>query len=492
MILPPKPRQPHQPDSVEKLEQLLQEPVFSEIPLALVPHAEAVPLGVMVRGTMEWLLDKPTLELLFQNHAPNNYTRELTITALVGLFIQVSVGAYGSVYAAYTADQARKDPLITASAAALYGKLGRLPPTLSEAVVRYSAQRCAQLLEPMPRVRDEPLPGYRMRILDGNVLAGTHHRLTPLRRWLNACLPGKSLVVYEPGVGLVTDVVLCEDAYTQERALVTQLLPQVKANDVLIADRNFCTRKYVFGVHLRDAFVIVRQHKKNLPVTPLSPLTKSGSTDTCQVYEQRVQVTDDETGKTLVLRRIELRLFEKTRDGERTLSLVTNLPDRVSAQTIAEQYRVRWTIETHFQFLTQSLHCELPGLGKPQAALFGFAMALVAGNALAVVRGSIRAAHGNEADEQLSGYYLADEIGHDYRTLMKYLPPDQWTGWRQLAPADMSRLLLAVARHVNLKALKKSKRGPKKPPKEKPVFSKKHKHYSTCRLTKGLQPEEPC
>jgi hypothetical protein len=27
-------------------------------------------------------------------------------------------------------------------------------------------------------------------------------------------LPGKSLVVYEPGLGLVTDLVLCEDAYT--------------------------------------------------------------------------------------------------------------------------------------------------------------------------------------------------------------------------------------------------------------------------------------
>ena len=196
---------------------------------------------------MEWLLDEPTLELLFQNHAPDNYTRELTIAALVGLFIQVSVGAYGSVHAAYQADRATEDPVITASAAALYGKLGRLPPALSEEVVRHCARRCGQLLELTPGVRDEPLAGYRMRVLDGNVLAGTHHRLTPLRRWLNACLPGKSLVVYEPGVGLVTDVVLCEDAYTQERALVTQLLPRIAAQDVLIADRNFCTRGYVLG-----------------------------------------------------------------------------------------------------------------------------------------------------------------------------------------------------------------------------------------------------
>src|SRR6202007_967829 len=87
------------------------------------------------------------------------------------------------------------------------------------------------------------------RILDGNVLAGSEHRVTPLRQWLNACLPGKSLVIYEPGLGLVTDVVLCEDAYTQERALVTQILPRVRAQDLFIADRNFCTTRFVFGIH---------------------------------------------------------------------------------------------------------------------------------------------------------------------------------------------------------------------------------------------------
>jgi IS4 transposase len=415
MILPPKPRKP---DPVEKLQKLLLESAFSAIPVAVVQHGQAVPLGVMVRGTMEWLLDKPTLELLFQTHAPDHYTRELTINALVGLLIQVSIGAYGSVYAAYKADHARNDPIIAVSAAALYGKLGRLPAAVSEAVVRYSAQRCSQLPDLTPRIRAEPLPGYRMRILDGNVLAGTDHRLTPLRRWLNACLPGKSLVVYEPGVGLVTDVVLCEDAYTQERALLTQILPRIVAGDLLIADRNFCTRRYVFGVDRQDAFVIVRQHKKNLPCVPVTKLKMCGQTDTGKVYEQRVQVRDEETGEILVLRRIEVRLFEKTRDGERTLALLSNLPEDISALTIAQRYLERWTIETHFQFLTQSLHCELPGLGKPQAALFGFAMALVAGNALAVVRGSIRAVHGRAAEGELSGYYtLRGQNWHIFKLL---------------------------------------------------------------------------
>src|SRR6266851_8352747 len=109
MRLPPTKRNP------DLLEKLLSEPVFSRIPITILQHCEAVPLGVMVRGTMEWLLDEPMMRKLFEQHAPDQYTRELTISALVGLFIQVSTGARRSVYAAYVADQATANPTIETS-----------------------------------------------------------------------------------------------------------------------------------------------------------------------------------------------------------------------------------------------------------------------------------------------------------------------------------------------------------------------------------------
>jgi len=331
-----------------------------------------------------------------------------------------------------------------------------------------------------------------MRVLDGNVLAGSEHRLTPLRQWLNACLPGKSLVVYEPGIGVVTDVVLCEDAYTQERALLTQILPRVQANDLFVADRNFCTTRFVFGISAAKASVIVRQHRSTLPCQALDRLRRCGTTKTGVVYEQRVQATDPETGTILTLRRIEVRLDTKTRDGERTIAVLTNLPADVAAVAIAEDYLVRWTIEKHFQFLTQSLQCELPGLGQPRAALFGFAMALLAANALAVVRGGLRSAHGAEAEAEVSGYYLADEIAHDYRTMMKYAPVEQWQAWRDVPAVALAPLLRTLAARVRLKGLTRSKRGPKKLPQHKPVYDPKHKHYSTARLLKDLDPEDTC
>lgn len=487
MRLPPKPR-PADP----LLKLLALRPAYEPLTVTLVPHGDAVPLAVMVRGTLEWLLDEAALEQLFAEHAPTQYTRELTLNTLVRLVIHVAAGIHRSVHAAYQADQALDEPTITTSYQAVYGKLGRLQPAVSEAVLRFGAERCQRLLTLQPGARVEPQPGYRTRVLDGNVLAGTEHRLTPLRRWLNACLPGKSLVVYEPSLGLVTDVVLCEDAYTQERALVTQLLPRVRACDLFIADRNFCTTRFVFGVSAALAALIVRQHRSTLPCEAIEGLRPAGNTATGAVYEQRVQASDPETKTTLTLRRIELRLHEATRDGDKTLALLTNLPATVTAVAIAEAYRTRWTIEKHFQFLTQSLQCELPGLGQPRAALFGFTMALLAANAMAIVRGSIRSAHGAAAEAELSGYYLADEIAHDYRALLKYVPAEQWVAWRELSAVELAPLLRALAARVRLKGLTRSRRGPKKPPKQKPVYDPKHKHYSTARLLKGLDPDDSC
>lgn len=479
MRLPPPPKKP---DPAAKLEKLLGQAAYADLPELLPFHCQAVPLGILVRGTLEWLLDEASLRRLFQENAPEQYERELTFAALVHLLIQVSAGNRPSVAAAYKADQASAQPTIATSFQAVYGKLGRTNPAASEALVRFSADKLGMLCGLLPAAADDPVLGYRTRILDGNVLTGTDHRLKALRHWLNACLPGKSLVVYEPARGLVTDLVLCEDAYTQERALLTQILPRVQANDLFVADRNFCTTRFVFGVCERAAFVVVRQHARNLPFEVLGPLRKKGTTATGTVYEQPVRVTDPETGKQLVLRRIEVRLFAKTRDGERTISLFSNLPDSIAAVCIAELYRERWTIEKQFQFLTQSLHCEIQGLGKPRAALLMFALSLVASNVLAVVRGAVRAAHGREAEAEVSGYYLADELAADYRPLMKYLPPDQWTAWRGLRVGDLARLLTGIAGHVNLAALQRNQRGPKKPPAVKPVYSKKHKHYSTARL----------
>jgi hypothetical protein len=452
---------------------------------------KTLPLGILVRSLLEWLLDEPTLEKLTGQAAPEQYTRELTMGTLVKLMIQVAAGNRASVFAAYRADVTSPTPEVTVSYQAVYGKLGRMNPVLGEELVRFSATRVGELIAGLEKL-PEPLAGYHTRVVDGNVLTGTDHRLGALRDWKPACLPGKSLVVYEVAPGLVTDLVLCEDAYTQERALVGGLLARLSVGDLLLMDRNFCTTRVVFGVATALAFFIVRQHKANLVWKPAGPWQDCGATATGTLRERPVLVNDPESGQTLLLRQVELRLFQKTREGERVIRLLTNLPPEVTAMQVAELYRDRWTVEKHFQFLTDELHCEQGGLGQPRAALFAFAMALVAGNALAVVRAALRTAHGAAAEATVSGHYLADEVKADYRTLMKLAPSPQWVTFRGLHPSVMVSLLTGLAREVRLGALKKHPRGPKKPRSGRRTRGRNHKHRSTARLLREYREQESC
>ena len=64
----------------------------------------------------------------------------------------------------------------------------------------------------------------------------------------------------------------------------------------------------------------------------------------------------------------------------------------------------RWDIETAFQELEAHLHSEINTLGYPKAALFGFCVALVAYNVLALVKAALRSVHGEaKIANELSG-----------------------------------------------------------------------------------------
>ena len=85
-----------------------------------------------------------------------------------------------------------------------------------------------------------------------------------LRHDSSAALPGKSLVVLDHSLGLATDICPCEDGHAQERSLIPEVLETVEAGDLWLADRNFCTTGFIFGIESQQAFFLLRQHQ-NLP-----------------------------------------------------------------------------------------------------------------------------------------------------------------------------------------------------------------------------------
>jgi hypothetical protein len=149
------------------------------------------------------LLGADQLHQFYERTANNQHTRELLFSTVYELMSDVVFRYQPSVRAAYRT----RTPKITTSLTSVYNKLNGLETHTSSELVRYSAAAFTPLIEQVGGVRQSWLDGYRVKIIDGNCLEATQRRLNALRDEQGAALPGKSLVVYEPAYGLVTDVV---------------------------------------------------------------------------------------------------------------------------------------------------------------------------------------------------------------------------------------------------------------------------------------------
>ena len=157
-----------------------------------------------------------------------------------------------------------------------------------------------------------------------------------------------------------------------------------------------------------------------------------------------------------------LPLAEPTRNGDTELILVTNLPDTHKADSLCDAYAGRWQIEVHYQRLTQQLHCELPGFNYPCVALFVFAMAVTAGNALAVVQQALQAQHGQEAVQELSYYAMVLNISQIWLGMAIVMPTEKWDFIRNHSTEKLADWLKHVARNVPMHRFRRVRRGPKK------------------------------
>jgi len=325
------------------------------------------------------------------------------------------------------------------------------------------------------------LPGYRVRIVDGNHLTSTERRLDVLRECSAGPLPGQALVVFEPDVMLATHMLPCEDSHAQERPMTPELLALVEARDCWVADRNFCTFALLNGLARRQAFFALRHHAK-LRIISSGTLRRRGRSGTGEVFEQKVTL-EGEDGTRLEARRILVRLEAPTRDGETEVAVLTNVPPSdASAVTIATLYRKRWTLETMFFEITQMLDGELNTMGYPRAALLGFGIALVSYTLLSTTRNALRAAFGVEkVDEEVSSYYIANEARVMSEGLDVATEPEDWTRFQIMSADSLAGELVELARNVRLPAFKRHKRGPKKPVPKRTKHTDKP-HVSTARL----------
>ncbi len=435
------------------------------------------PISVMARATAERGLNPEKIDAWSGMNAQVQYTKDLLFSSVFDLMGNVVTCSYPSVHAAYQHSQDE----IGVSVTSVYNKLNGIETGTSAGLVRFAAGESAPVITELGGTQYPWLPGYRVKLLDGNCIEAGEHRIEELRELAAGALPGKSLVVYDPVLRIPIDVFLCEDGHAQERSLLGDVLATVEKNDVWGGDRNFCTCGFVTGIANSGAFFFIRQHA-GLAYESLGKEQFIGRTETGKVFEEPIEVTDA-SGKKHIFRRIHVSLKIETRDGDKDIYIISNLPPEVAdAKKIAVMYRKRWKIETSFQELEKWFNSEINTLGYPPAALFGFCAALISYMILAVIKAALCAVHGvDKIEKEVSGFYIADEISGVYRGMMIAIPDEEWKVFRNYTLPEFSEILLRLSENVKLSAFRKHPRGPKKKPKKR-ISDPKTPHVSTAKL----------
>lgn len=448
---------------------------------------KGAPIAVMVHATLENVLSDEQLNVIFEKYAERQSTKTLMFSTVADIMGMVACRIYPSPNAAFCAQEG-----VGVRVHALYDKMQRMEPNISRHLVKDTAIRMGKVVHQMGGTLPKLLPGYHIKILDGNHLRRTERRIGELRDLNAAPLPGHALVVLDPELRLAIDVFPCEDGHASERSILPEVVQTVERNDVWIADRNFSTAPFLFGIKERRGFFIIRQHSQSPRCELVGKPKRVGRCETGMVYEQKAKLFHED-GRILVVRRVTVKLNEPTRDGDREIHIFTNLPVKAAtAVRVAELYRKRWTIEVAFADVAQNLEGEIETLGYPKAALFSFCSALVAFNLLNVVMAALRGAHGIEnIDGKISIYYMADEVAHTHRGLTIALSSQYWSKtYGSLTPRELAQKLIRIAKTVNLSRYRKHKRGPKKP---KPPMSKKRRnHVSTARVLAKARATSRC
>ena len=141
------------------------------------PFVEQSPVSVIARATMERVLNPDQLNEWFDSTANQQYTKDLLFSSLFDIMSQVVQGSHRSVHAAY---QASKED-ICVSITSVYNKLNGIETETSAQLVRYAAGQAAPIIKKLHGTNPDLLPGLRVKLLDGNCIEKSHHRIKELR-----------------------------------------------------------------------------------------------------------------------------------------------------------------------------------------------------------------------------------------------------------------------------------------------------------------------
>lgn len=346
-----------------------------------------LPLAEAVLRVLAYVASTRFLSAVYDRYRGRSYEKLLTFPVMVYLVADALLHYRGSARRSFV--QGIKDGTLATSIAAAFGKLRRLPVSLS---MGFLTDCTVRLMELFPAIAAVDIPASLAAlepvILDGKAIKRVAKRLKALRGVKGGVLGGRALVAMRLRQGLVVAMHAHPDGDVNDVRFVPELLPRIRSvvpgPRIFLGDRQFCCLNHM-GLYVaeEDHFLIRYHPNVSFHRDPQRPV-RSGTDGHGRSYQEEWGWLGQATHKQRrYLRRITLR-----RPKEEDVILVTDLEDaeRYPATDLLELYLCRWGIERVFQQVTEVFG--LQGLigSSPEATLFQFSFCLVLYNILQVVR----------------------------------------------------------------------------------------------------------
>lgn len=473
-----------------------------------------LPLAQAVLELFDHVLDDDLCGAVFDEHRGRCYEDELTFATLVRVIRDALVLHGGS------ANRAINDAVdagrLECAPSGIYRKLGNLPPTLSQALLRRGTQRLAPLAaapggasSSSSRTLPTCFDDLDVIVIDGKKLKHAAKRLLATRAYSSgSLLGGKLLVALSLRSGLAVAANADEDGERNDVPLVGGLLAEMQmlraatavhaaasaataARPFLfVADRQFADLN-IPALLARDGDHFLLRSGKNLTFqSDPSRAEQSGVDEMGRAFTQAwgwVGGTKDkrQRERRRYVRRITLtRRADENDDGD-DLVLITDLLDESAypAADLLGLYRLRWTIEQAFQQVTEVFALERLIGASPRGIIFQGALCLLIYNLTLTIKGYVASGAQQEVSavstENLF-YDLSRELiawsvlgGGGGGSSSSSSSDDNALALPPPAPRDpaamRARLVTLLGGRWNRRWLKKADKRPRKPKEKKPL-----------------------
>src|ERR1700683_3644979 len=370
---------------------------------------QRLPLADSVFRLLDFCTEEGFLDDVFDRHRGRSYQDILTFPQFVRVISDTLLGRQRSAQQHF--QDAQDEGTLPTCVEALYGKLRRVPLTLSQGLLGEAPCRLRQVF---PNATD-PLPAsldaLEVVAFDGKKIKFVAKRLKALRVVRGQILGGKLLVAQHVATGLAVAIQADADGEASDNSLVSGAVAQVRPcnpgkSHLWVGDRAFCDLKQIPVLKSDGDHFLLRYHPKTHFYRDEERSVQTG------VDSRGVPYTDEwgwlgmaDNPQRQYVRRITLH-----RLGQEAIIVVTDLLDGVAypAADLLETYRRRWGIEKLFQRVTEVFDLRHLIGSTPQATVFQGALCLLLYNLIRAVRGYLAQAQQRQPETISSKHLFLD------------------------------------------------------------------------------------